>query len=239
METSMRTAWFVMGFSIFAGLLVLGFFINRAVETFKGYERVVTVRGLSEQEHAADIVIWPIQFTEASNSLEEIYTNLESSADKIIGFLTENGIARDEISLDTPLVTDRSAQRWGGESNFQFRYVASQVVTVYSNEVIPVREVMNKMGELGKRGIAISGEDYQYQTEYIFSRLNDVKPTMIEEATMEARKVAQKFAEDSDSKLGKIKTASQGQFSITPRDKNNPHIKNIRVVSTIVYYLTD
>lgn len=235
----MRTAWFVMGFSIFAGLLVLGFFINRAVETFKGYERVVTVRGLSEQEHAADIVIWPIQFTEASNSLEEIYTNLESSADKIIGFLTENGIARDEISLDTPLVTDRSAQRWGGESNFQFRYVASQVVTVYSNEVIPVREVMNKMGELGKRGIAISGEDYQYQTEYIFSRLNDVKPTMIEEATMEARKVAQKFAEDSDSKLGKIKTASQGQFSITPRDKNNPHIKNIRVVSTIVYYLTD
>ena len=73
----------------------------------------------------------------------------------------------------------------------------------------------------------------------MFTRLNDIKPMMIEEATIEARKVAEKFAEDSNSKLGKIKTASQGLFTISPRDNNNPHIKKVRVVSTIVYYLTD
>lgn len=62
---------------------------------------------------------------------------------------------------------------------------------------------------------------------------------MIEAATKEARAVAEKFAEDSNSKLGKIKTAYQGQFSISPRDNNNPHIKNVKVVSTVVYYLSD
>jgi hypothetical protein len=62
---------------------------------------------------------------------------------------------------------------------------------------------------------------------------------MIEEATRKAREVAQKFAGDSQSTLGKIKRASQGQFSIKSRDKNNPHIKRIRVVSTVEYYLSD
>lgn len=41
------------------------------------------------------------------------------------------------------------------------------------------------------------------------------------------------------SRLGKIKTASQGQFSIESRDMNHPHIKNVRVVSTVTYYLVD
>jgi hypothetical protein len=69
--------------------------------------------------------------------------------------------------------------------------------------------------------------------------LNEIKPEMVEEATRNAREVAQKFAADSDSKLGKIRRASQGQFSISARDANNPHIKIVRVVSTIEYYLSD
>jgi hypothetical protein len=62
---------------------------------------------------------------------------------------------------------------------------------------------------------------------------------MVEEATRKAREVAQKFAADSDSRLGKIRRASQGQFSISDRDKNTPYIKKVRVVSTVEYYLSD
>jgi len=98
---------------------------------------------------------------------------------------------------------------------------------------------MNKTGELGKQGVALTGQNYQFQTQYLFTRLNEIKPGMIEQATIEARAVAEKFAEDSNSKLGKIKTAYQGQFSISSRDQNNPHIKNVRVVSTVIYYLSD
>ena len=62
---------------------------------------------------------------------------------------------------------------------------------------------------------------------------------MIEEATLNARASAQKFADDSQSKLGKIKTASQGQFVIENRDSETPHKKVVRVVSTVNYYLND
>ncbi len=102
-----------------------------------------------------------------------------------------------------------------------------------------VRKVMGALSELGKQGIVFTTGDYESQTEYIFTRLNEVKPEMIEEATRKAREVAEKFASDSRSTLGKIRRASQGQFSISARDKNNPHIKKIRVVSTVAYYLSD
>ncbi len=239
MKNSNHFGFSIVGLCLLAGLIALGFFLNSSVKTFKEFERTVTVRGLAEQEHTADVVIWPLQFTLASNSRDEIYKQLDENSQKIVSFLTENGINEEEISIDVPVVTDRQAQRWGGETGAQFRYVASQAITVYSGNVDHVRSVMRNVGDLGRQGVIISGDDYQFRTEYMFTRLNDIKPEMIEEATIEARKVAEKFAEDSDSKLGKIKTASQGQFTISDRDNNNPHIKNVRVVSTIVYYLTD
>ena len=110
--------------------------------------------------------------------------------------------------------------------------------TVYSSRVSLIRKAMGVLSELGKVGIAFT-QGYQNQIEYLFNGLNAVKPEMIQEATANAREVAVKFAQDSNSKLGKIKRASQGQFSINSRDKNNPHIKKIRVVSTVEYYLSD
>lgn len=239
MTTSGGNSSAFIGFGLIAGLAILGFFIQSAVKTNRGFDRTVTVRGLAEQEHIADVVIWPIQFTQASNSQQEIYTLLDDDAEKVIAFLVRNGINTEDISVSTPSVTDRSAQVWAAEGTPAFRFVGSQTVTIYSNDVEGVRRLMGTISELGRQGVVIAASDYQYSVQYLFTRLNDIKPQMVEEATVEARKVAEKFAEDSNSRLGKIKTATQGQFSITDRDMNNPHIKNIRVVSTIVYYLVD
>lgn len=239
MKTSSLLSPSILATGIAAGLIGLGFLLGNALIDFRELERTITVKGLSEQEHMADIVIWPIPFTEASNDLAGIYGNLESSSSKIVKFLTDRGIDREEITISTPTITDKKAQQYGNTGAVDFRFVGNQIVTVYSGRVEDVRGVMNELADLGKQGITLTGNEYQYQTEYIFNRLNELKPEMIEEATKEARAVAEKFAEDSDSELGKIKSANQGQFSIRPRDNNNPHIKIVRVVSTIVYYLSD
>ena len=230
---------FVLGVFIFSGFTSLGFLLGNAAIKFKEYERTVTVKGLSEMEYEADIVIWPIQFTEAGNNLEGLYKSIEQSTGKIKTFLEKNGIVAEEITFTTPSITDKSAQQYGNQAKPEFRYTAMQTVTVYSKNIRSVKNVMGSLSELGKQGIVFTGGNYQSQTEYLFTRLNEVKPKMIEEATRKAREVAEKFALDSKSKLGKIRTASQGQFSITARDKNNPHIKKVRVVSTVAYYLSD
>lgn len=164
--------------------------------------------------------------------------NLERKNEQIQAFLKLQGFSQKEITIAVPQIVDRQAGYYDPNAN-QMRYTASSTVTVYSSNVDLVHQAMAKLLELSKTGIAIAGQDYDSKPEFIFSGLNELKPDMIEEATRNAREVATKFAADSDSKLGKIKTASQGQFSITDRDSNTPYIKKVRVVATVDYYLSD
>ena len=157
-------------------------------------------------------------------------------SNEIVKFLKEGGIKDSEISTTAPTVYDRTANRYSNEY-IANRYQMQQVVTVSSDNVDLVRQLILKQGELLKKGIAIGGNDYEYRVQYDFNGLNELKPQMVEVATRNAREVAQKFADDSGSKLGKIQTASQGQFSIYDRDSNTPWIKNVRVVTTVTYYL--
>lgn len=228
------TAALVLAVGIAAG----GYLAGRGIVESRALERSVTVKGLAEREVPADIAIWPIRFVLAGNDLEAIYRNLETKLGTVLAFLKDQGFTDDEISVAAPAITDKQAQMYG-DAEARLRYSATQTVTVYTNRVSEVLAAGKKLIELGKSGIVLSGDDYQSRTQYLFTGLNDLKPAMIEEATRNAREVAQKFAADSDSRLGKIKTAYQGQFSIEDRDANTPHIKKIRVVSTIQYYLAD
>lgn len=228
-----------LGISIMLGLAALGYLLGHAAIQVKEYERSVTAKGLSEREFPADEVIWPISFSVAGNDLTEVYVELDQTSKQVRDFLASTGLEDTDINLSNPNLTDKSAQAWGDGQGAEYRYVATRTVTIYSNQVEQVRQAMGGLLELGKQGIAFTGDNYQNQVEYLFTRLNEVKPEMIEEATRNAREVAAKFAADSDSKLGKIRSASQGQFSIEPRDTNNPHIKKVRVVSTVEYYLSD
>jgi hypothetical protein len=228
-----------LGIFILLALSTLGYLLGHAAITIKEYERTVTVKGLAEHEEPADIVIWPIQFTVADNELTGLYNAIENSTLKIRKFLEKQGLDVSELSLSVPSIVDKSAQRYNNSAPLEFRYSAVQTVTVYSTNIKLIRTVMSDLAQLGKQGIAFTGGGYQAKTEYLFTRLNEIKPLMIEQATTKAREVALKFAADSQSRLGKIKRASQGQFSIAARDKNTPHIKRIRVVSTVEYYLSD
>ena len=239
MNSEGNVKFVILGAAIFLGLSVLGYLLGSSIVEFKEFERSVSVKGLSEKELPADIALWPIQFTRAGNDLSQLYADLEKDTAQIAGFLKSNGFVDTEITVSPPAITDKMAQQYSDTSKIGLRYTATQNVTVYTDKIDAVRTTMKKLVELGKTGIVFTGGNYDNKTEFIFTRLNDIKPEMIEEATRKAREVAQKFAKDSDSKLGKIKRASQGQFSITDRDRNTPYIKKIRVVSTVEYYLSD
>lgn len=239
MERFSNKAVLWLGLSLILGLGLLGFFIQQTAVKYKAYERVVTVKGLSEREYAADTVIWPIKFTVASNDTSAMFDDIEQQTRLIRDFLTAKGLEADNISLSSPAVIDKKAQQYGGEQNMPFRYLASRTVMVYSENVDVVRGAIEEIGKLGKQGVILNQDPYSNRVEYSFTKLNDVKPDMVEEATKNAREVAEKFAKDSQSSLGKIKWATQGQFSIYDRDSNTPHIKKVRVVSTVQYYLSD
>lgn len=227
------------GLCIGIGLIVMAVILSHGIITVKDRDRIVTVKGLAEREVNADRVIWPLVFKEVGNDMSEIYTSLNRKNEIVCDFLKENGIGDEEISIAAPQIIDMRAERYVNSNEINYRYNVTSVITVTSGQIDKVRQLIVRQADLLKKGVAITGDDYRYTTQYEFTRLNDIKPEMIEEATMAARNAAEKFAKDSDSKLGKIRRANQGQFVISDRDNNTPYIKQVRVVTTIDYYLKD
>ena len=224
------------GLAIMVGLVVLGLMIPRAVSVYRSYDRTVDVKGLCEREVKADRVIWPITYKVMADDIRSIYSQLDGSVATIKDFLLSGGISEVEISVSVPSVSDKLANEYG-ENQRTFRYIAKNVVTVCTDKVDLVLALMARQSELLKKGIVTESNDWENRVEFSYEGLNDIKPEMIEIATMNAREAAQKFAKDSGSRLGKIKTANQGTFSIVDRDSNTPYIKKVRIVTYVTYYL--
>ena len=224
--------WKTEAIIIAIGLVILGGSIEDGIEK----ERMVTVKGLAEMEVPANKVTWPLVYKEVGNDLGTLYDKIKTTNRTIINFLKDKGITENEISVNAPEIIDMQAERYN-TNPVPYRYNVTTVITVTSQQVDLVRSLISEQGELLKQGVAIIGGDYRYNVEYDFTGLNNIKPQMIEEATKNARESAMKFAKDSDSKLGKIIRANQGQFTIGNRDAHTPYIKHVRVVTTIDYSL--
>ena len=227
---------FYSGLFIMVGLVVLGLMFPRAVEKYRSYDRTVNVKGLCEKEVKADKVIWPVVYKVMANDIQSVYDQTDRSNATIVEFLNAGGIDASEITVSVPQISDKFANEYGNNDR-AYRYIATNIITVCTDKVDAVLSLMSEQSDLLKQGIVTGGNTWENPVEFKYEGLNDIKPAMIEEATMNAREAAQKFAKDSDSRLGKIKTANQGTFTIENRDSNTPYIKKVRVVTSVTYYL--
>ncbi len=225
-----------LGAPIMIGLIVLGLFIFLGIKQFRTADRIVSVKGLCEKEVAADRAIYPISYFVLGNDVQSLYSETKQKNSTIVNFLQKNGIEESEITISAPSITDTRTEY---NNNKPYNYSVKTVITVYTTKVDVVRDLIGKQAQLMNMGIVTTGNDWENRTQFMFTGLNNIKPEMIEEATANARASAEKFAKDSKSKLGKIKQASQGQFSISDRDENTPYIKTVRVVTSLDYFLKD
>lgn len=215
------------------GMLVLGLCIRSGFSSLSTKNRFVDVRGLAERTVKANQVTWPVQYTITGDDLPALYQQCTDKNKIVLDFLTSNGIPASEISVNPPNIDDISANAWNDKA--RFKYSLTSTMTVLTTQVDKVRELLNRQGELLNQGIAFAN----LSINYTYTDLNKIKPEMIVEATKNAREAAEQFAKDSESVLGKIKTATQGYFSIEDTDPSTPYVKNIRVVTNVTYYLED
>ena len=243
MECKPIVSSLILAVGIAAGAALLGNQIGSGIEDLVSRDRVVTVKGLAEQVGKADRVTprkaigCALGYRELGNDLQAVYGKIRVRQNQVVAFLKKAGLSDAEISVAAPTVTDAQADNYSNQPK-AFRYNMVQTVTVSTDKVDLVLALMKRQSELLQEGVALAN-DYSWQTTFEFTGLNSVKPAMIEQATKNARASALKFAEDSGSTLGKIRRANQGQFSISNRDNFTPEVKNIRVVTTVEYYLKD
>lgn len=236
---------FVLALIVAAGVALGGYFIGNGVYQSLA-KRTVTVKGLAEQNVVADMAVWNIKISNVGGDLAKLQTSVDSDIEKIKTFLTSNGFTSDEIQNLRIQVRDKYAGYSDAELKSQKsdgRYVIETGVMVRSNNVQLVDAMSRKMGDLVRQGITIT-EDYSGPT-YLFNGLNDIKISMIEQATKNATDAGRQFAKDANARLGKIQSANQGIFSIEARDpldrwsndEKQSINKKVRVVSTVTFYL--
>ena len=238
MERDLGKPALILGLCIAIGLTLAAFLVGRAVETAKRFDRYVTVKGLAEKEVPADLAVWPISFQVMENDLSKLQDLIHKNRSLVQGFLSSAGFEAAEITNAPPEVTDFQAQLGGEErATRTYRYMAKVTVLLRTSKVPLVKEAMEKSDQMVQNGVVLAGAEYVNRPEFLFTGLNAIKPVMIEEANVNARKAADKFAKDSASRVGIIRNAVQGQFEIRARDSSSPDIKIVRVVTTVDYFL--
>lgn len=214
------------------GIALAGFMVYLGVHEFAIKDRAVTVKGLSTRDVKADYVVWPLSFSVDGNDLKQLHQTTDETVQTIKAFLKTKGFTDEEMSMGDMNISNNWAGYYDRRPEFHYTINASLIISTPN-----VDKVINNQGcqsELMAKGVLLNS--YQWNISYQYNGLNELKPEMIEEATKNARAVAQKFANDSRSRLGGIRKASQGQFSIES-DENHPWVKRVRVVTTVDYYL--
>lgn len=227
----------ILGSLLAVGMLLGGMQLKRAVIAWKQAERYVSVKGLAERDVKVDLALWPLGFSVSAPTLDALHEALHRAEARVRDFLLRHGFSTEEMNAVSPTISDRWEHLFG-DNRPTDRYHAEGVILLRTNRVDEVKATLPKVDELVKDGVLL-GRNWEHRPQFIFTQLNDIKPAMIAEATQEARKAAQQFAEDSGSRVGKIKTANQGYFTVDDVDSFTPDVKRVRVVTTIEYLLLD
>lgn len=251
-SSSLLIPFTALGVLLAVGLILGGLLLGTRIRDFKRADRYVEVKGLVERTVKSDSATWPISFSEAGDSLPDVYAASEKDKAAVIAFLKAQGFADSDLTLGSIAVTDRSTQQYNNNTHGP-RFVVEQTITVQSNDVGKVAAANARTADLIRAGVVIQSGQNGGGVVYKFNGLNALKPDMITEATRNARASADRFAADSGSQVGAIRSANQGVFSISAanagsgtcedggfdQQADSSIMKKVRVVSTIDYYLVN
>jgi hypothetical protein len=245
--------WLRLGILLAAGLIVGGWVLGAEVKAMRLGDRYVSVHGLAERTVKSDLAIWPLDYKEAGDDLGSLYEKTEADRKVVLAFLGQQGIKVEEIETGVVRVVDTQANEFGGVSRAPHRYIVDQLITVRTARVDAVAAAAQKTMGLLQQGIVLGGRSERGPI-YRFAGLNTIKPDMITEATRNARTAADRFAADSGSRVGSIRQANQGVFSISAANMGSDAgdggleggegfsadsslMKAVRVVTSVDYYL--
>lgn len=235
------------------GVFGAGYSIGKNIFMIKKLSRVVTVKGLAEQNVKSDLGIWEINYREVGNDLIQINQRLQHDQQTVTEFLKSNGFGADEIESTQLKVEDRLANIYNqpsAQNSNEQRYVLTGGVRVRSNKVNLIQQTAQQCDKLIQQNVPLAFDvsTLSPNPSYYYTNLDSVRPTMLSTAIKSAHAVAEQIAKESGFRLGGIQRANQGVFQIMNRDTSTMSAdwnsnqnalgsidKQIRLVTTLDY----
>ncbi len=234
-KDTVNRRWLISSAILAVGLVAGGYLLGDGLTRAKAADRSVTVRGLAERDVKADLATWTIAYSATAPDLASAQASVDRDTSAIQAFFKELGFPDDALQ---PTGVNVSNFTTDGVQRFTVR----QRMTLRSTDIARAEKAVRRQFDLVRRGVVLEEGSGM---AYTFTKLNDIKPAMVAEATKDARASAQQFAKDSQTSVGGIKQATQGYFSVEARDgdsgggwgvSDTPY-KKVRVVTTVDFYL--
>ncbi|MBN8820281.1 MAG: SIMPL domain-containing protein [Sphingomonas sp.] len=217
------------------GLIVGGYLLGDGLRRAHAADRSVTVRGLAERNVTADLATWTIAYAATGTDLPSVRAEIEANTAALKDYFRSLGFPADALTATG-----------AGVNQFMNNGVPNITITqrmqLRTTDIAKAQKAVANQFDLVRRGVTLQeGSGMSYS----FTKLNDIKPPMVAEATKDARNAAEQFAKDSGTAVGGIKSATQGYFSIDARDGEqsggygaaDTPFKKVRVVTTVDFYL--
>ncbi len=235
LKDTLTRRWLASAGIIAIGLIAGGYLLGNGLLRAHEAERSVTVRGLAERDVKADLATWTLSYSATAQDLATAQASVDRDTSSIRAFFKELGFPADAIQPSAVNVTQFTTD--GVPSS-----TVRQRLSLRTTDIKRAKAAVKRQFELVRRGVVLEEGSGM---AYTFTRLNDIKPEMVAEATKDARAAAEQFANDSGTSVGGIKNATQGYFSVEARDGDtgggwgaaDSPFKKVRVVTTIDFYL--
>lgn len=238
MQTNSARGRILAALILALGISSGGYFVGSGIKFFRNFDRSVEVKGLAEQNVKSDLATWSISFSVSGDNLKDLYQQISLNQKIVSQFLVGNNFAESSIQLGTISVNDNWANQYGNTNAKLPHYQISNSVSVTTANVDLVAKVSQNAGELVNQGVIVGNNSISY----FYNNLNSIKGSMLDSATQNAKLAAETFAKNTQSQVGKIKSASQGVFTISSPDGSNigdtSNInKKVRVVTSIQFFI--
>lgn len=232
METSGRLYSAV---AIALSIIIFGSLLAYGITHFRRDERTVLVKGLAEKVVEANQAVWSIQFNATDDDMKRVYQKVNQSQNILKQFIKSQGFDSENLQILPVTITDNTTSAYN-QNTIMKRFRADGRAILTTRDVGRIRQAIQATEQLIEKGLVLTYSDVDFR----FTNLNQIKPTMLDEATLNAKKAAETFAKNSNCHISGIKRATQGLFTIKSADQSTSQInplKIVRVVTTVEYYL--
>jgi hypothetical protein len=199
------------------GVIVSSVIMINGVVKVKSSKTNIIVTGSAKQKITSDLIVWTGSFNSQSHELQDAYAKLEVSRNKVSAYLVKQGIGEDDFVFSSINTTINYVMNdMGNYTNEIDNYGLSQTVTISSSEI-------DKITEISRNATELLNEEVEFQSfppQYFYTKLADLKVSMLAEATKDAKKRGKMIAENAGNHLGDLKYADMGVMQITPLYSN-------------------
>ncbi|MEL7657673.1 MAG: SIMPL domain-containing protein [Bacillota bacterium] len=211
------TANIIISIIVVIGIVVSSMVLGNGIAKIKGTENKIMVTGSAKQQITSDLIVWTGRFAAKAPLLQDAYIQLEADKKRVMDYLVDQGVPEDKIVFSSIYTNTYYIVLPSGQYTSDVDYYElNQTVTISSEEIDKITEISRNVTELINDGVQFQSDAPQY----MFTKIADMKVTMLAEATKDARKRAEMIAENAGNTLGKLRYADMGVIQITPLYSN-------------------